>query len=49
MNLAGDVRIPKKDIDERQVQKISLMPEGQEKQLSRQEFLDLIVYLQSLR
>jgi putative membrane-bound dehydrogenase-like protein len=49
MNLDGEVRIPKKEIEERAVQKISLMPEGQEKQLSRQEFLDLIVYLQSLR
>lgn len=49
MNLDGEVRVPKKDIEEREVQKISLMPEGQEKQLSRQEFLDLIVYLQSLR
>jgi putative membrane-bound dehydrogenase-like protein len=49
LNLDGEVVIPKKDIEEREVQKISLMPEGQEKQLSRQEFLDLIVYLQSLR
>ena len=42
-------RVAKADIEERTVQKVSLMPDGQEKMLSPQEFLDLIVYLQSLR
>lgn len=49
MNLDGEVRVAKADIEERSIQKISLMPEGQEKLLSREEFLDLVVYLQSLR
>jgi putative heme-binding domain-containing protein len=45
----SEARIAKADIEERSVQKVSLMPEGQEKGLSRREFLDLIVYLRSLR
>jgi putative membrane-bound dehydrogenase-like protein len=45
----SEVRIAKSDIEERSVQKVSLMPEGQEKGMSRREFLDLIAYLQSLR
>ena len=49
MNIDGEVRVPKADIEERMVQKISLMPEGQEKVLSKEEFLDLMAYLQSLR
>ena len=49
LNLDKEDRIAKADIEERTVQKISIMPEGQEKQMSRSEFLDLIVYLQSLR
>jgi hypothetical protein len=49
LNAEGEIRIPKKDVEQRSVQKLSLMPEGQEKQMSRGEFLDLIVYLQSLR
>ncbi len=49
LNAESKVRIAKKDTEQRSVQKLSLMPEGQEKQMSREEFLDLIVYLQSLR
>ena len=49
LNAESEVRISKKDVEKRSVQKQSLMPEGQEKQMSRSEFLDLIVYLQSLR
>ena len=45
----SEARFAKKDIEERHIQKLSIMPEGQEKLLSRQEFLDLIVYLQSLK
>ncbi|MFT5525595.1 MAG: putative membrane-bound dehydrogenase-like protein, partial [Pirellulaceae bacterium] len=41
--------LPKSKIDERVVVKKSLMPEGQELELSRQEFTDLIVYLESLK
>ena len=49
LNAEGETKIAKKDVDERSIQKVSIMPEGQEKQMSRQEFLDLIAYLQSLR
>jgi putative heme-binding domain-containing protein len=49
LTIDGETRIAKTDIESRAVQKVSLMPEGQEKQMSRREFLDLIVYLQSLR
>jgi putative membrane-bound dehydrogenase-like protein len=48
-NLDLDVRIPKAEVEQRSVQRISIMPEGQEAQLSRREFIDLIAYLQSLR
>lgn len=49
--LDGDreVRLSKEEVDARAVQKVSLMPEGQEKLLSRTELLDLIAYLASLR
>jgi putative membrane-bound dehydrogenase-like protein len=49
LNADGEVRVAKEDVEQRSVQKVSIMPEGQEKQMSRAEFLDLIVYLQSLR
>ena len=49
LNLDKSDVIAKKDIEERQIQKVSIMPEGQEKELSRQEFLDLMTYLQSLK
>jgi len=45
----AELRIKKKDVEERSIQKVSLMPDGQEKLLSREEFLDLIAYLQTLR
>jgi putative membrane-bound dehydrogenase-like protein len=41
--------LPKSKIDQRAVVKKSLMPDGQEQQLSREEFADLIAYLQSLK
>jgi putative heme-binding domain-containing protein len=44
----GETTIPKSDIDERAVQKKSLMPDGQHRLLSPGEFADLIVYLKSL-
>jgi len=49
--LDGDreVKLDKAEVESRAVQKQSLMPEGQEKQMSRAEFLDLIAYLASLR
>lgn len=45
----AELRIAKKDVEERSIQKVSLMPEGQEKLLSREELVDLIAYLQTLR
>ncbi len=49
--LDGDkeVKLDKADVESREVLKVSLMPEGQERQMSRSEFLDLIAYLASLR
>lgn len=41
--------LPKSKIDVRAVIKKSLMPEGQEQLISREEFVDLIAYLQSLK
>jgi putative heme-binding domain-containing protein len=41
--------LSKADVDERSVQKKSLMPEGQHRTLSRNEFADLMSYLQSLK
>lgn len=49
LHLDHDIRISKTDIEERAVQKISIMPEGQETQLSRREFVDLIAYLMTLK
>lgn len=44
----GETRVKKEDIDERIVQKKSLMPDGQHRPLSPREFADLVGYLQSL-
>ena len=44
-----DVRVAKADVEQRTVQKLSIMPAGQESQLSRREFVDLIAYLSSLK
>lgn len=41
--------LPKSDVDERSVQKKSLMPDNQHRALSRSEFADLMSYLQSLK
>jgi putative membrane-bound dehydrogenase-like protein len=49
LNLDKDTRIAKADVEERSVQKLSIMPEGQEAVLSRPEFVDLIVYLATLK
>lgn len=48
-NFDLDVRVPKQDVEERTVQKRSIMPENQETQLSRREFVDLIAYLSTLK
>jgi len=44
----SEVKVAKSDIDERSVQKKSLMPDGQHKTMSPAEFADLIHYLKSL-
>ena len=49
LNLDNDVKIAKSDVEERRLQKISIMPEGQEVLMSRREFVDLLAYLQTLK
>jgi len=49
LNLDQDIKIAKDQIDSRRVQKVSIMPEGQEAQLSRREFVDLMAYLMTLK
>jgi quinoprotein glucose dehydrogenase len=49
LNLDRDERIAKSDVERRSVSRVSIMPEGQEAQLSRREFADLIAYLLTLR
>jgi len=44
----AETRVKKVDVDERVVQKKSLMPDGQHRPLSPREFADLVGYLQSL-
>jgi putative heme-binding domain-containing protein len=41
--------LPRGKIEQRTVSKLSIMPQGQEQQLSRNEFVDLMAYLISLR
>ncbi len=45
----AEVRIPRSAIDTIERGRVSIMPQGLETQLSRQELADLIAYLQSLR
>ena len=45
----GETIVAKADVEERAVQKLSLMPEGQEQLMSPREFSELIEYLISLR
>lgn len=49
LNVDKSERIPKTDVESRAVSRISTMPEGQETQLSRREFIDLIAFLASLK
>jgi len=49
LNLDKDVKIAKADVEERRLQKVSIMPEGQELTMSRREFVDLMAYLQALK
>lgn len=41
--------LPKAEVENRSVQRVSLMPEGQEKLMSSAELIDLVEYLVSLR
>lgn len=43
------VRLPRASIDEIQPSRVSIMPQGLDRQLSRQELSDLIAYLASLK
>ena len=42
-------KIMKSEIEEKSVQKISTMPDGVDKRLTQQEFIDLIEFLVSQR
>ncbi len=49
LNLDQDVKIAKSAVEERRLQKVSIMPEGQEAMMSRREFVDLMAYLATLK
>jgi putative membrane-bound dehydrogenase-like protein len=49
LNLDLDVRVARAEVETRRVQRVSIMPEGQEAVLSRREFVDLIAYLATLK
>ncbi len=49
LNLNLDVRVARAEVETRRVQRVSIMPEGQEVGLSRREFVDLIAYLATLK
>jgi putative heme-binding domain-containing protein len=44
-----ELLIDKADVEQRRIQKKSIMPDGQEKSLSPGEFVDLVNYLKSLK
>jgi putative heme-binding domain-containing protein len=45
----AEARLPRDQIDEMRRSSVSLMPEGLERNLTREEFRDLLAFLQSLR
>jgi putative heme-binding domain-containing protein len=49
LNLDQNAKIAKSAVEERRLQKISIMPEGQEQVMSRREFVDLMAYLSTLK
>lgn len=49
LSLDKEVRIAKAEIESRALTKTSIMPEGQETQMSRREFVDLIAFLATLK
>ncbi len=48
-NTRVEVRVPRSAIESMQQASVSIMPEGMDNQLTRQELADLIAFLQSLR
>ena len=44
-----EIRVPREAIETLQQSPLSIMPNGMDEQLSRQELSDLIAFLQSLR
>jgi hypothetical protein len=44
-----EIRVPRDAIETLQQSTVSIMPEGMDEQLSRQDLSDLIAFLQSLR
>jgi putative heme-binding domain-containing protein len=49
LNHEGESRVAKSDVESRRIVKVSIMPEGLEATMSRREFLDLVLFLQTLR
>ena len=49
LSLDKDERIAREDVESRATMKVSVMPDGQEATMSRREFVDLIMYLQTLK
>ncbi len=48
-NARVEIRVPRSDVEALAQSTVSIMPEGMDAQLSRQELADLIAFLQSLR
>jgi putative heme-binding domain-containing protein len=49
LSLDKDERIARDEVESRATTKVSVMPDGQEATLSRREFVDLMLYLQTLK
>ena len=49
LSLEKEERIARADVESRTTTKVSMMPDGQEPMMSRREFVDLILYLQTLK
>ncbi len=49
LNHEGEMRVAKRDVENRNIVKVSIMHDGLEATMSRREFLDLILFLKTLR
>ena len=49
LSLDKEERIAREEVESRATTKVSAMPDGQEATLSRREFVDLMLYLQTLK